>query len=129
MAISTSQYPWTPGQAWPGWHAVNQNMVVNGLLQIQKGTYSFPVSVTAPGTVASGGTVANSTGVDNTVFLSATSGSITAVKLLAYNGAVATSYSIAGTVAAPAVLPVPVAGPGAIAVTYNGAIAWTWVPS
>lgn len=128
MATTTSQYPWVPGQVWNG-KVINENLAVNGVLQIQKGTYSFPVSITAPGTVASGGTVLNSTGVDNTVFLSATSGSITAVKLLSYNGGVATSYAISGTVASPAVISVPVAGPGAIAVTYNGALAWTWVPS
>ena len=128
MAATTSQYPWVPGQNFAG-KVFNDNVVVNGVLQIQKGTYSFPVSVTAPGTVASGGTVLNSTGVDNTVFLSATSGSITAVKLLSYNGAVTTSYSISGTVASPSVISVPVAGPGAIAVTYNGSMAWTWVPS
>lgn len=126
---TTSQYPWLPTQVKVGFHTFNQGVVVGGLFQKQGGQYSFPPSITAPGTVASGGTVVNSTGADCVVYLSATSGSITAVKLLSYSGANTSSYSIGGTIASPGVLPVTVYGPGAISVTYNGGLAWTWVPA
>ena len=127
MATNKSLYPWVPGENQQGYD-VKQNLVTLGSAQFQGGQYSFLPPITAPGTVASAGTVANSTGADCMVYLSATSGSITAVKLLSYNGATATSFTIPGTVAAPAVLPVIVTGPGAISVTYNGSVAWTWVP-
>lgn len=126
---TTSQYPWTPNQAKVGFHTLNSGVVVTGLFQKQGGQFSFPPSITQPGTVASAGTVVNSTGADCNVYLTATSGSITSVKLISYNGAVLSSYTVAGTVAAPGVLPVMVYGPGAIAVTYNGGLAWTWVPA
>lgn len=126
---TTSQYPWTPGQVKAGFHAFNSGVVVSGLFQKQGGQYSFPPAITAPGTVASAGTVLNSTGADCTVYLTPTSGTITAVKILAYNGPNATSYNVGGSIVAPAVLPVNVPGPGAIAVTYGGGLAWTWVPA
>ena len=128
MATTRSQYPWTPGQAAVGAHAFNQPLIASQYAQFQGGQYSFLPSLTQPGTVASGGTVLNSTGMECMVYLAATSGSITAVKLLSYNGAVATSYTVQGTIASPNTLPVLVTGPGAIAVTYNASLAWTWVP-
>jgi hypothetical protein len=128
VATTKSQYPWVPGQVQGGAHTFGQNIVVAGYSQFQGGQYSFLPGITAPGTVASGGTVLNSTGVDCMVYLAATSGSITAVKLLSYNGGVATAYTVQGTIASPNTLPVLVTGPGAIAVTYNASLAWTWVP-
>jgi hypothetical protein len=122
---STSQYPWTPGQAPLGAKVQNSPMAVTGLLQIQKGTYTFPPSITAPGTIASAGTVLNSTGVNCLVYASATTG-ISAVKVLSYNGANSTSVSPAGTVPALVTGTYFVPGPGAIAITYTGTLTWTW---
>ena len=126
MPTSKSLYPYAVGQNIQGYD-IKQNQVVVGSAQFQGGQYSFLPAITAPGTVASGGTVSNSTGMDCMVYLSATSG-IGAVKLLSYNGANATSYSVGGTVTGAATLPVIVTGPGAIAVTYTGTLTWVWVP-
>lgn len=128
MAAPTrSQYPWTPGQAALGFHVINQNLVVAGTAQRQGGGYSFPPSITAPGTIASAGTVANSTGYDCLVYASATTG-ISAVKVLAYNGANTTTYSPAGTIPALVTGTYMVPGPGAIALTYTGTLTWVWQP-
>src|SRR5580698_4718541 len=108
-------YPWIPGQAAIGTKIFSGPVGVAGLLQIQKGTYSFPPSVTAPGTVASGGTVANTTGVDCWVYASATTG-ISAVKVVSYNGANSGTLTPAGTVPALGQGSYFVPGPGAIIV-------------
>jgi hypothetical protein len=125
MATNTSQYPWVPGQVLTGYKTFADNVVVAGLLQIQKGTYSFTPAVTSPGTVASAGTVLNNTGVNCLVYASATTG-ISASKILAYNGAVATTTTPAGTTPALNTATYYVPGPGAIALTYTGTLTWTW---
>ena len=40
-----------------GQHVINAPVIVNGLAQFQKGRWTFPPSLTAPGTIASPGTV------------------------------------------------------------------------
>jgi hypothetical protein len=125
MATTQSQYPWAPGQAAVGFKAFNEPVIVNGVLQIQKGTYSFPPPVTAPGTIASAGTVVNSSGVDCLVYASATTG-ISAAKILSYNGPVASTLSVAGTTPALNTATYYVPGPGAIALTYTGTLTWVW---
>ena len=120
-----SIYPWTPNQAQVGSKVYNEPVVVNGLLTIQKGTWSFPPSVTAPGTVASGGTVVNNTGVDAIVYAQAASG-ISAVKVVAYNGPNSGTTSIPGSVYAGATGTYSVPGPGAIIVSYAGSLTWAW---
>ena len=126
-APNRSQYPWTPGQAAVGYHVVPSNMIVAGGLQRQGGGYSFPPSVTAPGTIVSAGTVPNSTGYDCLVYASATTG-ISAAKVLAYNGANSTAFSPAGTIPGAATGTYMVPGPGAIALTYTGTLTWVWQP-
>jgi hypothetical protein len=118
-------YPWAPGQAAVGSKAFNEPVIVNGLMQIQKGTYSFPPSVTAPGTVASGGTVANTTGYNCWVYASASTG-ISAVKVVNYNGANSGTLTTAGTVPALGQGSYFVPGPGAIIVSYSGSLSWAW---
>lgn len=65
---------WSPGQAALGNRVENNNQIVNGWLQAQKGLATFPPSqaVTTPGTVASGGTYTNTTGYDVMAYISAT---------------------------------------------------------
>ena len=118
-------YPWTPGQAAVGSKVFSEPVIVNGLMTIQKGTYSFPPSVTAPGTVASGGTVVNNTGVDAIVYAQATTG-ISAVKVVAYNGANSGTTTVPGSIFAGATGTYSVPGPGAIIVTYTGTLSWAW---
>jgi hypothetical protein len=123
----TGQYPWYQGGNAQGWHVEGgpRGIIVPGQVQRQNGGWSFPPSVTAPGTVASAGTVANSTGYDCYVYVSATTG-IQAVKIFAYNGANAGSILPAGTVPGAATATYFVPGPGAIAVTYTGTLTWAW---
>jgi hypothetical protein len=122
-----SNYPWSTGQAATGAHVINQPVIITGQVQRQGGQRSFPPSVTAPGTIASGGTVANNTGYDCLVYPSATTG-IGGVKVLTYNGGNSTSITPAGSIAANTTAGILVPGPGAIAVTYNGTLTWVWQP-
>jgi hypothetical protein len=127
VATFQSNYPWAPNQAAVGVDVHNVASVFTGQIQKQGGQRSFPPAVTAPGTIASAGTVQNSTGYDCLVYASATSG-IGSVKVLSYNGGNATSSTPYGTVSSAATAAVLVPGPGAIAVTYNGTLTWTWQP-
>ena len=120
-----SQYPWYPGQNAQGSHVINAPVIVNGLAQFQKGRWTFPPTLTAPGTIASPGTVANTTGYDAWVYASATTG-ISAVKVLAYNGANTGTISASGSVYAGATGTYFVPGPAAIAITYTGTLTWVW---
>jgi hypothetical protein len=124
---AASQYPWVQGTVQTGVEAIGSPVIVAGYLQKQGGIRSFQPAITAPGTIASSGTVFNSTGLDCNVYMSATVG-ITSVKILAYNGGVATSYSPPGSIAPGQTVDFQVPGPGAIEVTYTGALSWTWVP-
>lgn len=127
MATFQSQYPWSPGQAALGAHTVNQPLIVTGQMQKQGGIRSFPPSITTPGTIASAGTVQNSTGYDCVVYASAVNG-ITSVKVLSYNGAVATAVSLPGSIGVGQTGQFLVPGPGAVAVTYAGTLSWAWQP-
>lgn len=118
-------YPWTPNQVQVGWETHTAPQVFAGQIQLQKGKYSFPPSLTAPGTVASGGTVANSTGNDAIVYAAASTG-ISAVKIVSYNGANAGTITVPGSLFAGATGTYPVPGPGAIIVSYAGSLNWAW---
>lgn len=126
-AYFQSQYPWYGGQVPVGVHVLNQPVIITGQLQKQAGQRSFPPPVTAPGTIASAGTVFNNTGYDCLVSASATTG-ITSAKILTYNGPTSTSVTPAGSIYAGATGTYLVPGPGAIAVTYGGTLTWTWQP-
>lgn len=126
-AYFQSQYPWYGGQAPAGVHTINQPVIITGQIQKQGGQRSFPPAVTAPGTVASAGTVLNNTGYDCLVYASATTG-ISAAKILTYNGATATTVTPAGTIPGAATGAFLVPGPGAIALSYTGTLTWTWQP-
>ena len=114
-----SQYPWSPGQNAQGQHVINSPSILNGLAQFQKGRLTFPPSLTAPGTIASGGTVANTTGYDAYVY-AAEGGRDPSAKILAYNGGNTTSISVPGSVSVGNTATYFVPGPGAIAITYAG---------
>lgn len=124
----TTIYPWVPGQAKLGFDVHNQGVVVGELFQKQGGQYSFPPAVTQPGTVASAGTVVNSTGADCWVYLFSSLG-ISGVKIVNYNGTNAGTVSLPGTVPAATMVPVFVPGPAAAIVSYAGTLNWTWQPA
>lgn len=129
MATTKSLYPFVAGDTQPGVDVRNSAMAVTGYFQKQAGQYSFPPSVTAPGTTASAGTVMNDTGSDCLVYASATGG-ITAASVVTYNGSNATTWTIpglSGTVTG-LVGPILVPGPAGIAVTYSGTASWLWMP-
>lgn len=127
---SFGAYPFYPGESFTGVRIEQGPMAVTGYFQKQAGVRSWDPPVTAPGTVASGGTVANPTGLDCLVYLTMPApGTITAVKVLSSTLSSATSYSPGGTIAGGALAPpVIVKGPGAIAVTYSGTLSWLWQP-
>jgi hypothetical protein len=124
-AFFQSNYPWSGGVNQQGAHVINQPVVITGQFQKQAGQRSFPPSVTSPGTVASAGTVANTTGYDCLVYASATTG-ISASKILTYNGANTGTVSPSGTIPGAAMGAFLVPGPGAIVLTYTGTLTWTW---
>lgn len=115
---------WFPGQvAAPGVKVFNENVIVNGWVQTQKGisTVNLP-TITTPGTIASGGTIFNTTGYDVMVYASATSGIGTAVTIA---GKLITS----GTVGANNLASYYLSNGASIAgLTYSGTLTWTWVP-
>ncbi len=128
-AYFQSQYPWVPGTAAVGVDVRNSPQVFTGQIQKQGGQRSFPPAITAPGTIASAGTVANNTGYDCLVYASATVG-ISAVKVLSYNGPTATTVTVPGSIFNGATGgPFLVPGPGAITVSYSGALTWAWQPA
>jgi hypothetical protein len=101
---------WYPGQV-----AVGQKVFGDPVL-MARGFASQPPAITTPGTVASGGTVTNSTGYDVIVY-GATTSTITQVNI---NGGSIHAGSVAsGTWYLPA--------GQTIAVTAGGTFAWTWL--
>jgi hypothetical protein len=121
-------YPWYPGANFSGVKVESSPMVVAGYVQKQGGVRSWQPVITAPGTVASAGTVFNSTGLDCMVYLEPVQGTIGAIKILSSALSSATSYTIGGGVPIYGIAPVLVPGPGGVAVTYSGSLSWTWVP-
>lgn len=127
---SFGAYPWYANQAAVGLHVVNMPAIFTGYVQKQGGVRSWQPNIVAPGTVASAGTVFNSTGLDCVVYVQALAGgSITAVKVLSSQFSTATAYTLpSGTVAYPNIISVVVPGPGGIAVSYNATMNWVWQP-
>lgn len=108
---------WYPGQVAVGSKVFNEPVVHAQVATFQKGTYSIPPGVTSPGTVATGGTVSNSLGLDAIVYASATTG-IQAAKV----GTVSIPGSVNSGNAAQFFVP----GNSSITLTYTGALTWTW---
>ena len=79
-------------------------------------------AITQPGTVASAGTVTNSTGYDCMCYLSATTG----IQKIVYPGVA--GGTIAGTTPAAQTTDLYVPNNQGIAVTYTGTLTWTWIP-
>ena len=117
---------WSPGKAAVGVdvHSVpqqfSQPVVFQGGIATQVSGAALPV-ITAPGTVASAGTVTNSTGFDAMVYASATTG----IQKIVFVGVA--GGTIAGTT--PAAQTVPLYWPNntQVAVTYTGTLSWTWL--
>ena len=111
---------WYPGDNAPG-VKVYSGPVLDAMTHgFQKGVASLAFSVTAPGTIVSGGTVRNSTGVDCTVYASSTLG-IASAKV--------GTTSIPGSVSAGNTAQYLVPATSAIAVTYSGTLTWAWLPA
>lgn len=117
---------WFPEQAAVG-RKVNdvptqftQPVVMQGGMATQVNGASLPV-ITAPGTVASAGTVTNTTGFDAMVYASATTG----IQKVVFPGI--TGGTIAGTTPAAQTVPLYVPNNSAVAVTYTGTLTWTWL--
>jgi hypothetical protein len=111
---------WSPGLAALGNRVYNSNLIVNGWIQAQKGIATFPPipQVTTPGTVASGGTVYNSTGYDCMVYAKASTGigtvvvgTVTITSTLSASGLVGSLY-------------VPYGQP--VILSYTGTLTWSW---
>jgi len=112
---------WFPGQVAVGGRVFNNNVIINGQAILQKGITSYPPSVTTPGTVASAGTVYNTTGYDCMVYASATTGIgkvVTAQGTLSTGNTVSASNALAGGFYVPA--------NAYISVTYAGTLTWFW---
>jgi hypothetical protein len=116
-------YPWVPGEVAVG-SKVNAAPQVDAQKHVfQKGvatggTNWSPPFVATPGTVATGGTVSNSTGYDVYVYASATTG-ISAAKL--------GTYSVPGSSSAGETLTFGLPAGGAITLTYSGSLTWLWL--
>lgn len=130
-----SNYPWSQGDNAQGFHIVGNSgpgggAIVPGVLQKQYGVRSFTPAITQPGTVASAGTVQNTTGFDCNVYLYSQSG-ISSVKVETYSGSNLTTWALPGSIPAGQMFgPVEVPGPGALVVTYPaGSLNWLWMPA
>lgn len=128
MPGQQSPYPWVPGQAAVGSKVFPEPTIFGGRQTIQGGVYTYLPAMTAPGTIASGGTVSNNTGIDAIVYASATLG-ISAQKVLSTVGNVTTAVSVPGTVTPGNSAQYFVPGSGAIALTYAGTLTWAWTPA
>jgi len=118
---------WFPGDAAVGSEVHSVPQIFSRPVVMQQGMATgvngaVPPSVTAPGTVASAGTVTNGTGYDCMVYLSATTG----IQKIVYPqyGAGGT---IAGTTPAAQTSDIYVPNNVQIAVTYTGTLTWTWL--
>lgn len=111
---------WTPGAAAVGSKVINEPLVVNGVVGMQRGLYSYPPTVTTPATVASGGTVFNSTGYDVMVYAQATGGIGTATTI---NGTPPFAVAVAASVPVSLYLPAN----QFISLTYTTTASWKWL--
>ena len=125
-SVNPITHAWFPGQAAVG-QKVNavpeiftQPVVFQGGIATQVSGASLPV-ITAPGTIASAGTVTNSTGFDAMVYASATSG----IPKVVFPGIAA--GTISGTAAPGQTVPIYWPNNQGVAVTYNGTLTWTWL--
>lgn len=121
---------WQPGVAAVGQKvfqtptAFTQPVVFQGGVATQVRGSSLPF-ITAPGTVASAGTVTNTTGFDAMVYMSATTGISKVVFVGVPGGTIAATEG--GTVAPATPLPVYWPNNQGVAVTYAGSLSWTWL--
>lgn len=111
---------WFPGDNALGFKVYSEPVLDTQTHVFQKGQASLAYSVTAPGTIASGGTVSNNTGVDCVVYASATSG-IASSKI--------STTSVPGSVSSGNTAQFLVPATGSITVTYSGTLTWAWFPA
>jgi hypothetical protein len=119
-------HAWSPGVAAVGQKvepipvSFTQPVVFQAGIATQVNGASLPV-ITAPGTIASAGTVTNNTGFDAMVYASATAG----IPKVVFPGIAA--GTIAGTAAPGQTVPIYWPNNQGVAVTYNGTLTWTWL--
>jgi hypothetical protein len=121
-----------PGQNAAGYKVNSAPQIDTGRHVFQRGVATGgsnygPPTVTAPGTVASAGTVTNSTGYDCMVYASATGG-VTTVILV--NTAAKLPYpggTVVGTTPAAQTVDMYVAAGQGVAITYSGTLSWAWL--
>ena len=124
--VNPISHAWYPGQALVGGKvmelptAFTQPVVFQAGIATQVNGASLPV-VTAPGTIVSAGTVTNTTGFDCMVYASAVSG----ITKVVFPGIAA--GTIAGTTAPGITVPIYWPNNQQVAVSYNGALTWTWL--
>ena len=117
---------WFPGDAATGAKVTNTPQIFAQPVVFQKGfatgvNGATPPAITAPGTVASAGTVSNGTGYDCMVYMSATTG----IQKIVFVGVA--GGTIAGTTPAAQTTDLYVPNNAQIAVTYTGTLTWTWL--
>jgi hypothetical protein len=128
--VNPVTHAWYPGQAAVGIDVHNGSDVFTGPVTFQGGIATqvngatIPY-ITAPGTVASAGTVTNSTGFDAMVYMSATTGISKVVFSGVPGGTIAAGAG--GTESALGVFPVYWPNNQGVAVTYTGTLTWTWL--
>jgi hypothetical protein len=108
---------WYPGDSAQGFRVEAAPVLDAQTHGFQKGQASLTYTVTSPGTVASAGTVGNTTGVDCVVYAKATSG----LGPVSVGG-----VSIGGSASANTTITVLVPAFSSIAVTYGGTLSWVW---
>lgn len=124
--VNPITHAWFPGEAAVGQKVESvpvtftQPVVLQGGMATQVNGASLPV-ITAPGTVASAGTVTNTTGFDAMVYASATTG----IQKIVFPGIAA--GTVAGTVPALQTVPFYLPNNSGVAVTYTGVLTWTWL--
>ena len=125
-SVNPISHAWYPGQVAVGTKVetapmqFTQPVVMQGGMATQVNGAALPV-ITAPGTVASAGTVTNTTGFDAMVYASATSG----ITKVVFPGI--SAGTIAGTTAPGITVPIYWPNNQGVAVSYNGTLTWTWL--
>lgn len=124
--VNPISHAWYPGQVLAGGKVVaeptafTQPVVFQAGIATQVSGAALP-QITAPGTVASAGTVTNNTGFDAMVYLSSTTG----IQKIVFVGVA--GGTIAGTTPASQTTDLYWPNNAAVAVTYTGTLSWTWL--
>jgi len=111
---------WSPGDAAIGQRVIPETTVFGAVPTFQQGFATYPKTVTTPGTIASGGTVTNTTGVDVMVYMSATGGIGTGIS-------VSGNQFTQGTFPANQLAAIYLPANGFMTFTYSTVLTWKWL--